>query len=98
MSLNKAMNAVIAMLEGRLSIAKEMLRAPDSDIKNIPDVRIRLQLAVDKQSAKQIRDLLSHCLALEPSKDTIDREAFFEGVVAVESVLEAAVVHLEGKE
>jgi hypothetical protein len=96
MSLNKAMNAVIAMLDGRLRVAKEMLRAPDSDVKNIPEVQMRLQLALDKQVAKRLRGVLNCALAIEPTQDTIDRQAFYEGVVAVEGLLEGEAERLEG--
>jgi hypothetical protein len=92
------MNAVIAMLEDRTALAKELLRAPDSDVKNIPEIQLRLQDAVNKQVAKGLRDVLRQALATQPGKDTIDREAFYEGVVAVEELLEAEAETLEGKE
>lgn len=97
MSLMKAMNAVIALLENRPAVAKEIFRAPESDVKDIGDLELKLEVAVNHRVAKEISESLMATLRLEPPKayDSRDREVFYEGVRAVEQVFENLVQELQ---
>ena len=67
MSMNRAINATIALIEGRTDIAKEVFRDPTSDVKNVPEVLARLEVVVNKAAAKAIRNGLVRALALQPA-------------------------------
>lgn len=99
MSLNSALNAVIALLEGRPSVAKDILRNPLSDIKNVPEVLTRLNSALDRHTAAQVRKALIECLRIQPDSTVEfpleERDAFFQGVRAVEELFEKLVAELE---
>jgi predicted dinucleotide-utilizing enzyme len=91
MSLNKAINSVVALIEGRTDIAKEIFRDPTSDVSNIPDVMARLDAAVEKAAAKAIRNGLIRALAIRPdvkiSPNVLSPErAFYDGVNAMEKL------------
>lgn len=96
MSLNAALNATIALIEGRTDIAKDILRSPSSDVRNVPEVIARLNRAVDRAAAKAIRNALMQTLAVQWKAGHGEAEvAFYTGMKAVEDVLEAAVERLE---
>ena len=99
MSLNAALNATVALIEGRTDIAKEILRSPTSDVKDVPMIMVRLNQAVDKTAAKALRNALLRTLAIRPDvlalANSNQEEAFYLGVDAVESVLEKVAEDLE---
>jgi phage-related protein len=96
MSLNAAMNAVIAAIEGRTDLVKEIFRDPNSDIKSIPEVVYRLQKAIDRNMAKGIRHALMQTLTIQPPENK-DKDAFFTGVAAVEEYFDKVATGLENK-
>lgn len=109
MSLNKAVNATIALIEGRTDIAKEIFRDPTSDIKNIPEVMARLEAAVNKVAARAIRNGLMRSLAIEvtiselsdisSTTSTLDAASGFNlGVTKVEDLFQSIVEELDPDE
>jgi hypothetical protein len=102
MSLNKAINATIALVEGRTDIAKEVFRAPDSDVKDIPAVVARLEEVVNKAAAKAIRNGLVRALSIQPNvpisalKELRDayEEGFYAGMNQVETLFETIAEEL----
>lgn len=102
--MNKSLNAVIALIEGRVDIAKEIIREPDSDVENVPEVLARLDRAVNKTVAKAMRNVLVRSLSVQPPSDSISdsitrsviAEAFYLGVTEVEKIFEKAIEELEG--
>ena len=108
MSLNAALNATVALIEGRIDTAREILRDPGSDVKNVPEILARLDRAVDRVAAKTLRVALTRSLAAQPRPpSTSDEEGsvtynfyvegFYTGVAAVEAILEDIASSLEGK-
>ncbi len=103
MGMNSAMNACVALIEGRTDIAKEIIRAPGSDIRNVPEILARLDQAVNKTAAKALRNALVRTLPIQPDMKAIrsgkteitPEECFFLGVTAVERVLEQVIFELE---
>lgn len=106
MSLNKAINATIALIEGRTDIAKEILRDPQSDVRNIPAIMVRLNRVVDLAAARAMRNVLVTALGIqpqlpvEPQKITeanrqAYEKAFYDGVSAVEALFSQVVYGLE---
>lgn len=99
MSLNAALNATVALIEGRTDIAKELIRAPGSDVKDVPAIVARLDRAVAKTAARALRNALLRTLAIRPDPLTLanatSEEAFYLGVNATELVLEKAAENLE---
>ncbi len=100
MSLNAALNATVALIEGRTDIAKEILRSPVSDVKNVPEIMARLDRAVNVAAARALRNALVRTLAVQPdskkmSKEVSKEEAFYLGVKAVEDVLDQVVYELQ---
>lgn len=106
MSLNKAINSVVALIEGRTDIAKEIFRDPTSDVQNIPEIMARLDATVEKAAAKAIRNGLIRALALRPdpkmlkdlrqkSPDVLQESAFFAGIAAVEELFGGIAYQLE---
>jgi hypothetical protein len=103
MSMNRAINATIALIEGRTDIAKEVFRDPTSDVKNVPEVLARLEVVVNKAAAKAIRNGLVRALALQPvgipKKDSAARaeneKCFFDGVNSVEKLFGGIAYELE---
>lgn len=100
MSLNKAINATIALIEGRTDIAKEIFRDPTSDVKNIPEIMARLDRVVNKAAARAIRNGLKRTLAIQTgtpatSEDFEDDTAFYFGVSRVEELFEQIATELE---
>jgi hypothetical protein len=100
MSLNKAMNVVIAVIEERPGVAKDILRHPTSDVKNVPEVLNRLQQAVRKNAANEIRQGLMNCLHIQPRRTSgefseEETNMFFHGVRAVEDLFESLITELE---
>lgn len=96
MSLNKAINAVIAVIEERPEVAKGILREPTSDVKSIPEVLNRLRTALNKYAAGEIRQGLLEALHVEPDRDAESHpDTFYSGVRAVETVFEQRIFDLE---
>src|ERR1017187_8257619 len=103
MSMNRAINATIALIEGRTDIAKEVFRDATSDVKDVPPVLARLEAVVNKAAAKAIRNGLVRALALQPAsipkRDTNARaeneKCFFDGVSAVELLFNQIANELE---
>lgn len=108
MSLNKAINATIALIEGRTDIAKEIFRDPTSDVKNIPETMARLEAAVNKVAAQAIRNGLKRSLAIQVTSQELNqldnpdptapnqaREAFTLGVSRVEDLFQQIVEELD---
>jgi hypothetical protein len=115
MSLNAALNATVALIEGRTDIAKDILRAPSSDVKDVPGIMARLNRSVDRAAAKAMRNALVASLTVQPAGkivhdkvradcpkcgedftvETSHEEAFFQGVSAVETIIEQAIERLE---
>lgn len=100
MSLNKALNATIALIEGRTDIAKEIFRDPSSDVKNIPQIMARLETVVNKAAAKAIRNGLVRALSIQagtlngrsnPAEDI----PFYTGVSRVEALFEQIAEELD---
>jgi hypothetical protein len=87
MSLNTAINAVIAHIEGQTDLVKEIFRGPNSDIKSIPEVVNRLNNAVDRAMAKGIREALVKTLDIQPDPKIANRDDFYAGVAVVEGRL-----------
>lgn len=98
MGVNRALNAVIAMLEDRPKLFKELLRAPGSDVQNATEVETRLRQAIDRYAATQIRTGLMRTLHVmtpgEPAGEV--KQVFFDGVRAVEEVFETLADELDG--
>jgi len=103
MSMNRAINATIALIEGRTDIAKEILRDPTSDVKNVPEILARLEAVVDKAAAKAIRNGLIRALAIQPptwtskNQPVSAEQAFYLGVNGVENLFGDIVLELERK-
>jgi N-methylhydantoinase A/oxoprolinase/acetone carboxylase beta subunit len=109
MSLNKAVNAVIALVENRTDIAKEIFREPGSDIKNIPAITARLDRAVEKAAATAMRNALKRSLAVQLQEPRLKHfmkmagtdtqgaveSAFYEGVDAIERLFEGIVLEMD---
>jgi hypothetical protein len=106
MSLNKAINATIALIEGRTDIAKEIFRDPTSDVQNVPEIMARLDAAVEKAAAKAIRNGLIRALAIRPDSKamkeirtsqsgTLQESSFFSGVNAMEELFGGIAYDLE---
>jgi hypothetical protein len=95
--MNSALNACISLIEGRTDIAKEIIRAPGSDVKNVPEILARLEQAVNRTAAKAIRNVLVRTLSVKPPAFHMEsqEEAFFIGVTSIESILDQAVDELE---
>lgn len=100
MSMNSALNAAVALIEGRTDIAKEIIRAPGSDVLNVPAIMSRLERAVNKAAAKAISNVLIRSLAIQPTSDILTNknlsEAFYVGVTSVEKIFEQAIAELGG--
>lgn len=102
MGMNAALNATVALIEGRTDIAKEIIRAPGSDVNNVPGIMSRLERAVNIAAAKALRNALIRTLSIVPdpkvlAKHKSQEETFYSGVAAVEAILERVVVELEGE-
>jgi hypothetical protein len=104
MSLNAALNATVALIEGRTILAKEILRSPGSDVKNVPEILARLDRAVNRSTIKTLHSALRTILSVQPppkpadlTDDDLYEYAFYMGVAMVEKVLEYAVDDLEGR-
>lgn len=109
MSLNKAVNAVIALVENRTDIAKEIFRGPGSDVKNIPAIMTRLDQAVEKAAATAMRNALKRSLAVQLSETRLKHfvktagtdtqgaieAAFYEGVDEIERLFEKIVMEMD---
>jgi hypothetical protein len=100
MSLNTAINAVIALIEDQTDLAKELFRGPNSDVRSIPEVVNRLRRAIDLNMAKGIRRALVDTLKIQPpaSQDVrheVNKEDFYAGVVAAEQHFESVATELE---
>ena len=98
MSIARAFNACIAIIEGRPADAREMLRE-ESLPEGISPVYARLMKAVDNNARYQIleklHELLMQTLRLEPAmqgeKNDCIREGYYQGVRDVEELIEAAL-------
>lgn len=102
MSMNKALNATVALIEGRTSIAKEIIRAPGSDVHNVPEILVRLNQAVDRAAAKAMRNALIQTLSIRPNMMVVNgnlsaEEAFYLGVSQVEEMLEQVIERLDNQ-
>lgn len=93
---NKLINAIIAMIEDRPSIAREILRSPELNIP-IGEVQARLSKALTKIEGKAIvqilKNIVSESLRLDPKEtSTIDTpektKDFLLGVIAVEEIID----------
>ena len=93
MSLNTAMNAVLAILEDRAELARDILRSPNSDITDINTVMTRVYMAVDKEAINAIKQVLRAALTLQPpdSMTSVEKEAFYQGIKAIEELLDKKV-------
>lgn len=92
MSMSTALNAVIAMLEDRPKLFKELLRAPDSNITDITAIECRLRRAVNRYAATQIRAGLMKTLRVTGEGHGPE---FVDGVRAIEEVFEQLEHELE---
>jgi hypothetical protein len=96
MSLNTAINAVIALIEDETDLAKELFRGPNSDVRSIPEVVNRLRRAIDLNMAKGIRRALIDTLKIQPPEGTTaNKEDFYAGVAAAEQHFESVATELE---
>jgi hypothetical protein len=95
MSMSTALNAVIAMLEDRPALFKELLRAPESNVRDITAVEARLRRAVNRYAATQMRTGLMKSLHVTPPSGEQDQVAFFAGVRATEEVFETLAETLD---
>jgi hypothetical protein len=100
MSVNKTINAAIALIEGRPEAARDILRDPSSEISNVSAVLIRLYSSIDKKVCSILKCILMNCLHLQPdeSMTTEEKAAFYKGVTAVEQLLEDLVTIKGGRE
>lgn len=97
MSLNAAMNAVIALLENRPAVAKEIFRQPGSDV-DISTLTARLNSAIDRRLANELRHALMATLSIQPEGlNGSNRDSFYAGVRAVEEKFEKLASTLEGE-
>lgn len=91
---NKLINGVIALVEDRPEVARALLRSPELKGVSVSDVQVRLEVALENLKIKAVkqalRDVMSKTLRLSSTE-----EAFLQGVVAVESILEQAIEDLE---
>jgi len=87
MSYNKTLNAVIAFIEDRPEVAREILRSPEMEQVSISDVSARLYHALedckDKAIVEVLRKVLRKTMALT-SKDLV----YMQAVVDVEQIIE----------
>ena len=101
MGMNAALNATVALIEGRTDIAKEIVRSPGSDVKNVPDIMARLDRAVNRAAAKALRNALVRTLAVTApiwlNNSSDPEEIFYMGVNAVEKVLDDVVAELDDR-
>jgi capsid portal protein len=93
MSDNNILNAIIAFIEGRPEVGREILRRPENGSLNISDVSARLYKAIDiaKQDAvrETLRKILRRTMAIKPPPLTTGGDAtYIEGVVDVEKLIE----------
>lgn len=103
MSMNKALNAVIALVENKPDIARAYFRDPNSDILNVGEATARLYSALDHRFAIELRMLLVKLLEAEPSSMTKLKpetkgpyiDGFYDGVRQVEQMIERLLVKLE---
>lgn len=103
MSIARAFNAAVAIIEGRPKDAREMLREePLSE--GMGTIYTRLQASVTKAQCravlKELNALLMNTLRLEPNvpgsiNPDVAREAYYEGVRAVETLIEELVDEYE---
>lgn len=91
MSIARAFNAAIAIIEGRPKDAREMLRE-EPVAEGIGTLHSRFMDSVNYSNARAVSDvlhnILTSALRIEPDKDINDRESFYKGVIAVEAILE----------
>lgn len=93
---SQALNAVIAMLEDRPALFKELLRAPGSNVKDLTSAEQRLRRAMCRYAATQIKVGLMQTLhVLPPDSGPEYQEGFLNGVRAIEGVFEALAKTLE---
>ena len=89
MSDNKVLNAVIALIENRPEVAKELLRSPEMSI-SVSEVTVRLNYALDDSRDKAIvevlRKILRKTLVL-----TSDNPSYMQAVVDVEKIIEGCL-------
>jgi hypothetical protein len=104
MSMNAALNAIVALIEGNTTIAKEIIRTPGSDVNNVPAIIARLDRAINKTGAVAIRNALVKTLEVRLDEKTLKsikvinappEEIFFMGVTAVETILSDIAYNLE---
>ncbi len=95
MSVNNSVNALISLIEDRPELAREIFRAPLSDVKNIGEATARLYQAIDKRVAKEIRKLLIKSLSVQADNPETESD-FYKGVRAVEEIFEKHLEQLEG--
>jgi len=91
MSITRAFNACIAIIEGRPQDAREMLREEPLP-EGISPVYSRLMKAVDGKANKliheQLLNLLMATLRLEPATTGERPEGYYQGVRDVEELIE----------
>lgn len=98
--MNAALNATVALIEGRTDIAKEIIRSPGSDVKDVPSIMWRLERAVNRAAAKALRNALVRTLVVTPdpkllAKQSSPEEIYYMGATAVEKILDNVVDELE---
>ena len=99
MSFAIAINAAIAVAEGRTDDAKRILRDPSvrDEIGSIHRVVGRLYTALDQYAGQKtgavLHEILQTSLRLEPPEegDALLRAAYLEGVAAVELLIENSI-------
>jgi hypothetical protein len=98
------LNATVALIEGRTELAKEILRGPGSDVRNVPEILARLDRAVNGVAAKTLRAALLRSLSAQPDprrsgveldEYSMYEQGFYTGVARVEAILEDIASSLE---
>lgn len=102
MSFSKACNAVIALVEGRTKVAREILSDPGLDLGtlNIYVLQHRLEQAVAtvvmRENCSLLKQILVDALRLE-AEGTVDVHAFLQGQEQLIQLIERKVEDLEAR-
>lgn len=94
MSNNKVINAVVALIEDRPKVAREILRGPEVNLSTselIGRVYTALQDRERKAAIEALKNVLRSSMRVtHPTQD----ETFFVGVATVEGIIEDAITEL----
>jgi hypothetical protein len=94
--MNKLLNALLALIENRPQVARELLRSPELKINSLSDIVARINSAIVTANTKYnelvLKSILRESLSIEiPEITDANRQyvdAFVAGVTAVEEIIE----------